>query len=97
MVGHLRVGDVENFHIAVPPYQEQIEIVNRMISLQKLCKDSIDITTSNLRNIELLYHNFLIKNLGETPIIPRRKTLISKSKTSNKTKRRIKFNPIHYL
>lgn len=89
MVGHLRVGDVENFHIAIPPYKEQVEIVNKMNNLQKSCEKSMNISISNLKNIEVLYHNYLIKNLGEIPVISKKKLL----KIDSDPKRKIKFNP----
>ncbi len=38
MVGHLRVGDVEAAHIPLPPFAEQVEIVDRVEALMKNCR-----------------------------------------------------------
>ena len=37
MVGHLRVGDVENFHVPIPPFEEQYQIVIKTNLLLKKC------------------------------------------------------------
>jgi len=92
LVGHLRIGDVENFHIPVPPYQEQIEIVTKMNILQNLCIKSINLSISNLKNIRSFYDNYLIQNLGELPIITPSATLNVRSQATSINQRTIKFN-----
>ena len=92
IVGHLRVGDVENFHIQIPPFEEQVQIVKKINNFFKIHKKTTEECHSNLENINKLFNNLLIKKLGKPPIIELKKTFFKKNKTSIKSKKISKYN-----
>lgn len=68
MVGHLRVGDVENFHIPLPPLSEQHRIVSKLDELMQYCDQLEESIKESQQQNEMLLQQVLREALEPSSI-----------------------------